>query len=176
MADPTTSKGAASTAPRLLRLVEAIVRIGGVISAVLILAALAVTLYSIFQRYIMAQPLLWADEVTGWILVATVMFGACEALRQRDHIAIDLLATRVSGVGKTLVAAWSDLAVLAFALVLGSSTWEAISFARSFGSFTSGHIEIETWIPQVPLLIGAGLLGLLSFARIVTRVTGRHVS
>ena len=132
----------------------------------------AVTIYAIFMRYVINTPLLWADEVTGWALVAIVMLGAAEAYRHEDHIAIDLLSDKAKGLSKRIIAMVSDLAVLGFALIVGHSTWDAISFARAFGSYTAGSVVIETWIPQSSLLIGSVLLGLMAAVRLGERLLG----
>ena len=66
----------------------------------------------------------------------------------------------------------SDLAVLGFSIIVGISTWEAISFARMFGSYTSGHIVIETWILQTPILVGVFLLALTAIIRLSERLAG----
>lgn len=145
---------------------------GGAVSALMILAIFAVIIYAIFMRYIMNNPLLWADEITGWSLVAIVMLGAAEAYRKGDHIAIDILSSKARGAVATSIAYFGDLAVLAFSIVVGTSTWEAIRFAQSFGSYTSGHVVIETWILQTPILIGAFLLGLTAIVRLIERLTG----
>ena len=138
----------------------------------LIVATFVVTIYAIFMRYVMNKPLLWADEVTGWALVAIVMLGAAEAYRRGDHIAIDLLSARATGLRKRIINFVADVAVLAFAVIVAISTWEAISFARMFGSYTSGHIVIETWILQTPILIGCVLLSLMATVRLVERLAG----
>ena len=149
-----------------------VVWLGGAVSAVLIVATFVVTIYAIFMRYVMNKPLLWADEITGWALVAIVMLGAAEAYRRGDHIAIDLLSARATGLRKRIIDFVADVAVLAFAVIVAISTWEAISFARMFGSYTSGHIVIETWILQTPILIGCVLLILMAVIRLGERLTG----
>ena len=146
--------------------------LGGAVSAVLIVATFVVTIYAIFMRYVMNKPLLWADEITGWALVAIVMLGAAEAYRRGDHIAIDLLSARATGLRKRIIDFVADVAVLAFAVIVAISTWEAISFARMFGSYTSGHIVIETWILQTPILIGCVLLSLMAAIRLFERLAG----
>lgn len=145
---------------------------GGAISAALILATFAVTIHAIVMRYLANDPLLWADEVTGWSLVAIVMLGAAEAYRRGDHIAIDVLSSRTGGVARETIGFASDAAVLGFAAVVGMSTWEAIRFARMFGSYTSGHIVIETWILQLPIVIGCGLMALTALVRLGERALG----
>lgn len=134
------------------------------------LILLAIVGYAIIQRYVLGRPLLWGDEMLGYVLVALVMFGAAEALRRGDHIAIDLLTASTQGKSRWLLALWSHLAVLIFALILGYSAWDAVSFAYDFGEYSAGSMEVPTWIPQLPMLLGALLLGLASLARLLDRL------
>lgn len=172
MSGNSDDQGAASAAPFIERLLTPIIWIGGAISSLLILAALGLTTYSVFMRYVIGRPPVWIDQFTGFILVALVMFGVAEAYRRGNHIAIDLLTENLRGPVKRLRAIWSDLCVLAFSSALVISTWEAVEFAHSFGSYTSGSIEIASWIPQLPLLIGGLLLGLFSVARLFGHIFG----
>lgn len=169
--DPKAEGAPAAPSP-ISKITTPIVWLGGAISTVLILTAFALTIYAVFNRYVLNAPLLWADELIGYCLVAIVMFGAAEAYRRNDHIAIDLLASKASGKAAISLAAISDLAVLAFAAVLGLSTWEAVTFAYSFGSYSSGSIEIATWIPQSPLLAGSALFALAALEKLVGRFAG----
>ena len=165
----------ADTASALpFRVLNAVVRLGGAASTLLILAAVCLVSYAIVQRYVFQAPLLWSDELTGYGLVALIMLGAAEAYRHGDHIAIDLVAASAGPRLSRWLGLWADLSVLIFAVVLGWSSWDSISFAYAFGSYSSGEIEIQTWIPQVPMLIGAGLLALTALARMVHRVLAGH--
>ncbi|MDF1737306.1 MAG: TRAP transporter small permease [Minwuia sp.] len=167
--------GAAASPSTLDRLVTPVIWLGGAVSTVLILAMLVVTVHAVVMRYVLNTPLLWADEVTGWSLVAIVTLGAAEAYRRNDHIAIDILFDRTRGYPRWLLESLGHAAALGLAVIIGLSTWDAISFARSFGVYTSGHIEIETWYLQTPILIGSVLLGLIGFVRLVgTILRGRE--
>lgn len=169
MSSEPLNRGAANAAPLSERLVTPLIWFAGVLSGLLILISLALTAYSVFMRYVMARPPVWIDELIGYLLVALISLGTAEAYRRGNHIAIDLLTEGRSALVTKLRWIWSDLCVLVFAIVLGVSTWEAIEFARMFGSYASGEIEIQTWIPQVPLLLGAILLGVFAAARLVGR-------
>lgn len=161
--------------PFLLKLITPLIWLGGAISTALILIMLVVTIYAIVMRYALNAPLLWTDEVTGWSLVTIVMLGAAEAYRRGDHIAIDILSDRATGSLRWALALFGDLAVLAFAVILGWSTWDGIAFNRMFGSYTSGHIEIETWYLQTPMLAGAVFLGLVALAKVLGRLGERPI-
>ncbi len=147
-------------------------RIAGALSAAVILVAFALVVYAVIQRYLLNTPLKWGDEMLGYLLVGLVMLGAAEALRRGDHIAIDLISDRLSGTPKRLLEALSSLSVIAFSIVLGVSTWESISFAYDFGSYSPGYLEVATWIPQLPMLAGALLLGLVALTRLLAGLFG----
>lgn len=173
MSHSTHKEGAGHPAPLAARAIYTIVRLAGAVSVLLILVALCFTLIAVFWRYVLDQPLLWPDDVTGWTLVGLVMMGVSEAYRRDDHIAIDLVASGLKGSSKVLQEIWAHLAVLTFAFVLGLSAWEAVTFARDFGAYTSGNVELPSWIPQAPMIAGAMLLGLTAIAKI-TEVIARR--
>ena len=167
---------AARASSILGRVLFACAWLGGVLSAILILVVLGIVTYAVIQRYVLHTPLLWGDELLGYMLVAIVMLGAAEALRKGDHIAIDLLTSHAGSRLAKIMAIWSDIAVLAFSVVLGWSAWRAIRFAYDFGEISPGSMEAPTWIPQLPLLFGSALLGLVAATRILERLAQGHRS
>jgi TRAP-type C4-dicarboxylate transport system permease small subunit len=172
MAPDTNGREAVSASFLLTRAVTALVRLCGLLSATLTLVILAIVAYAITQRYVFDTPLLWGDELNGYLLVATIMLGAAEALRRGDHIAIDLLTGKATGTSARLLTIWGNLAVVAFSAVLGWSAWTSIAFAYDFGSYSPGHLEVAMWIPMLPVLIGSGLLALTALTRILETAAG----
>ena len=171
--DPRRVAGAERPALALpLKVAHGLVWLGGALSTVLILAAFALTIYAVFMRYVMNAPLRWSEDVTGWLLVSLIMLGAAEAYRRNTHISIDLLTGGLRGHARRVQAAFADLAVLAFAGVLGLSAWEAVEFARDFGAYTAGSVEVPLWWVQSPLVAGASLLGVTALSRILLHLTG----
>ena len=157
----------------LTRLVAWLVRLCGAVSTLLILTILAIVTYAVVKRYVFDTPLLWGDELNGYLLVAAVMLGAAEALRRGDHISIDLLTDRLQTGHKRAISIWGNLAVLAFALVLGWSAWGSITFAYDFGSYSAGYLEAAMWIPMLPVLAGSVLLALTALTRVLDAAAGR---
>ncbi|MDE4176621.1 TRAP transporter small permease [Phaeobacter sp. PT47_59] len=169
MNDTPQTRGAAPKGA-VLRAVDGIVWLGAALSTALILIAFALTVYAVFMRYLVNRPLPWSDDVTGWMLVSLIMLGAAEAYRRNAHIAIDLVTTQLNPRASRIQAYFADIAVLAFAIVLGLSSLEAVRFAQSFGAYTSGTVEVPQWIVQLPLVVGAALLGLVALSRILSRL------
>ena len=60
-------------------------------SAVLFLAGIGVSLYSVFMRYVMGSSQSWATEIFTMLLVWAIFIGFSTALKEDKHIAIDLV-------------------------------------------------------------------------------------
>lgn len=166
----TATKGQEREPSALLWLattLELPVRLAGVVSSLLILLSLTLMLVAIFQRYFFNTPLKWGDELLGYLLVATIMCGAAEALRRGDHVAIDLLSVQLGKALEKSSKILAHLAVLAFAVIFGLSSDEVVRFSYSFGSYSPGYLEAPMWIPQSPMTLGAVLLGLGAVAGLI---------
>ncbi len=156
-----------ASSSKIIRWLEWPVRLGGIISTALILAAFILVIYAIFQRYFLNTPLKWGDEMLGYLLVAIVMTGAAEAYRKGDQIAIDLLSTRLSGAIRRGAEVFSAVSVLAFSTILFISSNEVVRFSYGFGSYSPGYLEVPMWIPQSALIVGAFLLALAAVTRLL---------
>ncbi|ASM74826.1 MULTISPECIES: TRAP transporter small permease [Roseobacteraceae] len=151
-------KGAANAPFFPDRIVTGLVRFCGALSTALILVIFVQIVVAVIRRYLFDSPLQWSDEMIGYLLVTLIMLGSAEALRRGDHIAIDLVSAQLRpGTARVQMAA-ANLSVMAFAIIVGLSIWDSITFAHSFGSYSVGYIEIATWIPQVPVVLGMALL------------------
>lgn len=154
--------------PPIQKILQWPARIVGMISSLLILVIFGLIIYAIFQRYVLNTPLKWGDEMVGYLLVTLVMAGAAEAMRRGDHIAIDLASSRLNGLPLMFFKLFSYFAVLAFASLLAVSAYETVLFSYDFGSYSNGYLEAPMWIPQLPILIGSILLGLVALGEIIS--------
>ena len=139
---------------------------GAVIAALSVLTTLVATGYSVFMRYVLGKPITWIDELSGYLVVAIVMFGAAEALRKDDHIQVDLLTANASGYLRALLQVVWMLMVIAFTLVLLISAWGTVTFSYDFGMYSEGYMEMPMWIPQSLLIVGSILMLLAAIAKI----------
>lgn len=136
-----------------------------IVSAGLVILTLAITGFSVFRRYVLDRPVTWSDELSGYLVVAIVMLGAAEVLRKGEHISVDILSERATGLKRRILDFWSNLSVALVSGVLFASALNAVEFSRMIGVYSDGYLEAPMWIPQSFLLIGAGLLFLLALIR-----------
>ncbi|MFK5978773.1 MAG: TRAP transporter small permease subunit [Rhizobiaceae bacterium] len=171
--DQTTDIGGGANTPppefpssALTRLIGKLAFFASIISAALVVLTLLVTAFSVFRRYVLGKPLTWSDELSGFLVVAIVMLGAAEVLRKNEHISVDILTGNMTGTKKWLVELWSNISVAIVAGVICVSGYNAVQFSLKIGVYSDGYLEAPLWIPQSFLLAGAGLLLLLSLARV----------
>lgn len=146
---------------------SALARAGGFLSCLLILVVLAVTTAGVVGRYVLGSPIPGVDEAVGFLVVAVVMCGAAEALRTGSHIGIDILHAAAGPRARRLLDALGYLAVLAVSALLFWAAWHTVAFSYDFEAYSTGQLELPLWIPQSTMVLGAALLGLVAFARLV---------
>jgi C4-dicarboxylate transporter DctQ subunit len=164
--DPSTD-GEAPRASFPERAAAAISRLGGALSALLVLVVLAITAVSVFNRYFLGRPLMGVDEGTGFLVVAIVMFGAAEALRRGDHIRIGLLFDHAGPTARWWLELWSLASVIVFAALLLVTSWHTVVFSRQFGAYSTGYLSLPMWIPQSTMVAGSMLIGIAALAAIL---------
>lgn len=153
----------------LERGMRALARIGLALAALALLASLVTIGYSVLMRYVFGAPLTWTDELVGYLLVASVMLAAPDALLEGEHISVDIVTERLTGRGRKTAYLLGLAAVAATALLLLVEGLRTVEFSRMVGLRSNGYFALPLWLPQ--LLIPAGAL-LLLLAAIVAFLRG----
>jgi TRAP-type C4-dicarboxylate transport system permease small subunit len=87
-----------------------------VLCVVLLAAIVATVSISVFTRFVVFYPLNFADALTKYLLMWVVFLGVGLALREGEHIAVDILVYRLRGAPK---AALTTTVTLFISLFLG---------------------------------------------------------
>lgn len=170
---PGDDKVEASTSTGLVRAIERLSLLFGMVSGALILIVLAITSFGVFMRYGLDRPVRGIDEATGFLVVAIVMFGAAETLRRGEHIQIDLVTNVTRGRTRWLLDLWAYACVLVFSAIFLFTAWRTVAFSWAFGDYSTGYLEMPMWIPQATMLPGAALLGLVAALKIAQLLGAR---
>jgi len=143
------------------RVLEGIANLGGYFSGWLVLVMVVLVFAEVFTRYVMGQPLMLADEFSGYMFVALSFLGAAYAWKKGGHVRLTALVTRLP----TRVASWLRLVTLSlvFLFVLGlcqaSYGFMATSFKLHMASITRLHTPLQ--IPHMTVAIGFVILSLV---------------
>jgi TRAP-type C4-dicarboxylate transport system permease small subunit len=149
------------------RLVRRLARLGIALAASVLIASLFLIVYSVVMRYLLNQPVAWVDELVGYLLVATVMLAAADALLQGEHIAVDILTERLSLRGRWLTLLGGLVTVAGSAVLLAVEGVDMVRFSKMVGLMSNGYMAVPMWIPQLLVPIGAVLMGLAAVVAFV---------
>ena len=141
-------------------------RAGMILGSVLVVVTILIVVYSVFMRYVINIPQTWTDELVGYFLVATVMFGVAETLRKNEHIAVDLISAKLNTKNRRYVNIWGMIAVILLSMAMFFSSYQMVEFSYSVNLISDGYVEVPMWIPQFSLLIGYGFLLLSALNRL----------
>ena len=111
----------------------------------LLLSLMAVIyMAQVIFRYVIQKPLVWADELSGFLMVWVVFLGAVVALHEKTHINIDILWQVLPFKFKRVLVWTCDILVLFVAIILAAYGYKVIK-----GSI--GMMATSIDIPYAPV-------------------------
>ncbi|RNF40260.1 TRAP transporter small permease [Planococcus salinus] len=126
-------------------------------SAVFFLAGIAISLYSVFMRYIMESSQSWATEIYTMLLVWAIFIGFSTALREDKHIAIDVLYDRFGPTMKRVSQVIILLIGIAFSIFIIWTGMDMVTTAYAQGIKTI-DVGFPIWINYLIMPIAGTLL------------------
>ena len=131
-----------------------------------LIAAVVINFVNVVGRYIFGSTSISADEVQIYTMVYIAFLGAAVATWRRIHLRMDVLVQRLPGGVKALLAAAELVLILVLAsLVLYVSSGYVTQMAGL--DARSQNAGIPMWIPHSAIVLGFGLIAVLSVLQIV---------
>ena len=156
----------------LVRFVSLLSRISGVVSILLLIAAIVIVAEMVFVRYVLRSSTVWQTEFVIYALVAATFLGSPYVLLHRGHVAVEILPNALGSINRRRLAILSDTLSLIFCALLAWSGWHYFAEAWS-GRWTTDTVwALPLWIPLAPLPVGIGLLALQFAADIWVQARG----
>lgn len=143
------------------------------VSAILLLAIMAIVVADVFMRYLLNRPFSFTYDLVGLYLLAGLFFlSLSDTFRVRAHISVDILVQHMPPRGRRLSEIVTCLAGIP---VFGAISW--LGWERAWENWVSndvlaGGIPWPTWASAVLVPIGCGLLVI----RLVLHLAGHVVS
>ncbi len=135
-------------------------------AALLFVAAGCMLTYEVLARYLFISPTVWAAELSQLCLIWGSMVAMPWLLRTGRHISVDAMTERLGPGTKRLCH------VLAMAFVTVFSAWVAWKGAGIFwdsfvrGRTTGSMLDLPTWVAELAVPVGFGLLTLQALIEI----------
>jgi tripartite ATP-independent transporter DctM subunit len=151
---------------RLYKTIE-VVTVGIVAAEILLLFSSAVA------RYVFVQPLHWADELAGTLLVWMTMLGSVLAFRRDEHLRLTIAVRRLPPAWQPPIYVFATCAVLAFIAV---TIWPMISYVREEWTYKTLSLEIPVAVELSALPIGFALIFAVVLLALLREAPGRQIA
>lgn len=143
-----------------LRMIETLSSWSGWLAGIGIVIMAGVITVDVFLRYVLGDPLLFADDVSVYCMIFITFVGAALTLKMKRHIAVDMLYVNLP----RRVQLWLDVVTTFFScFITWVLTWYTIVWVRN--TYYAGHLSqsilaTPMWIPMSVVPLGLFLLGL----------------
>ena len=150
----------------MLRSIDALaLALERLLGAALIVAVLY-NFINVVGRYVFGETFISADEVQIYIMVYIAFLGAALATWRRVHLRMDVLVQRLPRAAKATLATLELALVLVLALLV---LYVSSNYVEQMAGLDarSQNAGIPMWIPHSAIVLGFGLIAVLSGLQIV---------
>ncbi|OEY67048.1 TRAP transporter small permease [Marinobacter sp. X15-166B] len=129
------------------------------VATLLLCANVAVLLYGVVTRYLLNQSPFWMDELSRYLIIASVMLVMGVVYLKDAHMRVTVLQNKLQGKLRKplLIYHWIIITTLSSYVCYISA-----QYALSVAKFTTIGLGVSKAIPLMALPIGFGLLALTS--------------
>jgi TRAP-type C4-dicarboxylate transport system permease small subunit len=141
----------------------------GIYASVFILIMMLLTTVDVVLRYIFNSPLLWAYEVTEYLLVATLYLALAFTEAEGQHVNVQIVYSRLSPTGQNITYIITRAAMLAFSILLILKTG-VTAYDSVLAQETGSAAETPRWPARIMVPLGFSLLSVQLVLGIVGRI------
>lgn len=98
-------------------------------------------------RYVFLAPIIWAEEVLGYVLVWTVYLGSVLVTWDGGHLKMDLLSRTLPGVSRTIV---NSISILVFIFIGGLIVYQSL--------FAIADLTHLSQVAEIPMTLMHGII------------------
>jgi TRAP-type C4-dicarboxylate transport system permease small subunit len=164
---------------KLRLVVEGLSKLAGYFSGWLVPLMIALILVEVFMRYVLRQPPLIADEFSAYMLVAMSYLGAAYTFRERGHVRITALVSRLPSKISNWLRVITLVMGLGFSVALTKSSYDFMEVSYRFKMASATQLNFPLQGPQMTVGIGFAILSLLlaveTIKMIINLKSGRAV-
>ncbi|PZE20659.1 TRAP transporter small permease [Paenibacillus xerothermodurans] len=124
---------------------------------------------NVVLRYLFNSGITWSEEMARFLFIWLVLFGSVIALKQNEHLGVDMLVKRLSKPLKTVIYIISNLLVLAVLYLVVEGSWKMTVLNGESTAPATGLPLTTMYFPGVIMGIGMAVIILLNLYRLLFR-------
>ena len=139
------------------------------------LAVLAMTLmvsYDVLMRYFLAEPQLFVDDLTSFLLVAMIFLGAGPVFYRGGHIRIDLVTSHLKSKTQRRMRVITLFMGIAFLIIVIYETMVSTVSALQTGR-VSAVMNYPLWVGMIFIPLGLILMVFFMGVQLVNEMKGK---
>ena len=140
----------------------------GYVSGLGILLMGLMLFYEVVCRYFFRSPTIWAQEMSIYLFMWTMLAGGAYTLQQGKHVRIDLVIEHLSLRTQHFLEMITSVAGMVFCAVITWQAYEMIAASIGYNKVSATLLRVPMWIPQTFMVIGFVLL----FLEIINHLLG----
>lgn len=148
-----------------IRAISALMRGIRALIAVILVVSVLLNFANVVLRKFFAAPIVGAEEVMNFLMVAVVFLGAGVVAFDNTHINMEILIDRFPKRVGNIFRAVALVAAVVIAAILVDLGLPIIEHLRQFNELSQAA-NVPLWIPQLMVPIGLTLLALGALARL----------
>jgi C4-dicarboxylate transporter DctQ subunit len=137
-----------------------------VVIGVLLVLSVLLNLANVFGRYVLRSPVIGAEEVMLFLMIAIVFLGLGAVAWEGRHIKMDILLERLPPVPQHTVRVLIELSSIAVAIVIIVIALPVVEQLAKFNE-RSQAANVPLFIPEAFVPIGFGLLIIGTIGRLL---------
>lgn len=155
------------------RLLDAIDRVIGSISALALIAGLMISGYAVVVRYLpITGTTDWVSEVTVFLVVWVVLLSTARVERRHGHLRVDFVLRRLTPAGQRRAEFGSLLLAFAVSGFLTVSGVLVVQEAYRWAETTDSSLRVPMWVYYASLSVAFGVHILFLIDRLIALLNG----
>jgi TRAP-type C4-dicarboxylate transport system permease small subunit len=152
---------------KVVRIINEVCSAAGYVGGLVLMGIICLTMVEVISRYLLNHPLILCDEFGGYSLVAITFLGLAYCWRDRGHIRISFVVSRMPPKLSGYIRVVTLILALAYVALATKVSWSFLvgSFHRDMKS-NSWLMTPLKW-PQMAIPIGFSLLLLILIIEVV---------
>ena len=128
------------------------------IAAIGIAGGVALAFYNVVARYLFHSSLTWAGELTVYLFLWSVFFGAAYCFKEDAHISVTVLLDRVNPKVAKVLMIISHIVTLIFLIAVSWYGYEYLQLVIELDE-RSIDLDIPMWIPYLAIPLSFAFAG-----------------
>jgi C4-dicarboxylate transporter, DctQ subunit len=138
----------------LSRILDLILKAGGALSGVIIVAIMAMVCIKVFLRYVVGYGWIGVDQLSGTMILYSTFLGAAWVLNREEHVTIDILISHLSPRAHRLVFVTNSVLCALVCLLVFVYGVNEVIYSISRGFLVAAELEIPRAVNLIVIPIG----------------------